>query len=45
MLTTAFPDYKAPLNPNEMAEFIANFTISAHQFMNGKIVPVSLSTP
>ncbi len=45
MLNEAFPGYKAPVNPSEMADFIADFCLKAHKFMNGKIIPVSLSTP
>lgn len=45
MLTKAFPGYKAPLLPKEMAAFIYNFTCTGHQFFNGKILPVSSTTP
>jgi short-subunit dehydrogenase len=45
MLNEAFPGYKAPLSAAQMAEFIANFSLTAHQYMNGKIIPVSLSNP
>ncbi len=45
MLNEAFPGYKAPLNAEKMAVFIADFSLNAHQYMNGKIIPVSLSTP
>jgi short-subunit dehydrogenase len=45
MLEQAFPGYVAPLSPEEMAEFIFDFSIKAHLVMNGKIIPVSLSTP
>ena len=45
MLAEAFPDYKAPMGPEKMAEFIANFSLTANEWMNGKIIPVSLSTP
>lgn len=45
MLAQAFPNYKAPLTASEMAEFIAYFTLNGHKFFNGKILPVSLSTP
>ncbi len=45
MLAEAFPNYKAPVTPEEMGEFIANFGINGKQFFNGKILPVSLSTP
>lgn len=45
MLGQAFPNFKAPLTASEMAEFIAYFTVNGHRFFNGKILPVSLSTP
>lgn len=45
MLSKAFPGYKAPLKANEMAEFICNFALTGHNFFNGKIIPVSSSTP
>jgi len=45
MLGKAFPGYQAPLMPIEMAQFIADFAINGHHFFNGKILPVSLSTP
>lgn len=45
MLNEAFPGYEAPMGPEEMAEFIYDFTLNAHRWMNGKIIPVSLSTP
>ena len=45
MLAHAFPGYTAPLKPDEMASFVANFALTGHQFFNGKILPVSLSTP
>jgi hypothetical protein len=45
MLEEAFPGYKALLQPEEMAEYIVDFTINGGRFMNGKIIPVSLTTP
>ena len=45
MLSMAFPDFKAPLSPAEMADFIADFTQNGHKYFNGKVLPVSLSTP
>ncbi|MBN2523009.1 MAG: SDR family oxidoreductase [Bacteroidales bacterium] len=45
MLRAAFPDYQAPLSPDEMAEFIVDFAINGYKYFNGKILPVSLSTP
>jgi 3-oxoacyl-[acyl-carrier protein] reductase len=45
MLEQAFPGYKAPLTPDQMATFIEDFSLTAHQYLNGKIIPVSLSNP
>lgn len=45
MLAQAFPDYKAPLTAKEMAEFIGWFSLNGHRFFNGKVLPVSVSTP
>lgn len=45
MLQEAFPGYEAPVGPEKMAEFIADFALRAQQWMNGRIIPVSLSTP
>lgn len=45
MLAEAFPGYKAPLESFEMASFIADFSEKAHTFMNGQVIPVTLSNP
>ncbi|MBT3173876.1 MAG: SDR family oxidoreductase [Lentimicrobiaceae bacterium] len=45
MLANAFPGYEAPLQPKQMAEFIMEFALNGHKFFNGKILPVSISTP
>ena len=45
MLEEAFPGYEAPVSASKMAEYIVNFALTADQWMNGKIIPVSLSTP
>lgn len=45
MLAEAFPGYKAPLTPDEMADYLVHFALNGHRFFNGKILPVSLSTP
>lgn len=45
MLAEAFPGYEAPVNPQEMADYIMNFTLTGHRFHNGKIIQVSLTTP
>jgi 3-oxoacyl-[acyl-carrier protein] reductase len=45
MLEEAFPGYEAPVSAEKMAEYIADFAQNANQWINGKIIPVSLSTP
>ncbi len=45
MLEKAFPGYKSNTTPKKMAEYILNFSLSGHRFFNGKVIPVSLSTP
>jgi NAD(P)-dependent dehydrogenase (short-subunit alcohol dehydrogenase family) len=45
MLEEAFPGYQAPINPTEIAKFIVNFAEINGDFMNGKVIPVSLSNP
>lgn len=45
MLEEAFPGYVAPVSAEKMAEFIVDFALRSHEWMNGKIIPVSLSTP
>ena len=45
MLAKAFPGYEAPVSSIEMATYIVDFTLNQWKWMNGKIIPVSLSTP
>ncbi len=45
MLSKAFPGYKAPLQAKQMAEYIYEFAKTGHKVYNGKILPVSSSTP
>ena len=45
MLEEAFPGYKAPVTAEEMAKYIADFSLNGHKFYNGKIMQVSNSTP
>jgi len=45
MFEEAFPGFNAPLTPEEMASFIADFAINGAKVFNGKILPVSISTP
>lgn len=45
MLAEAFPGYRAPLDPDEMAGFIQWFVLEGARFFNGKVLPVSVATP
>ena len=45
MLEEAFPGYKAPTTPLEMATYIFEFSQKGQQFYNGKLLQVSSSTP
>ena len=45
MLEEAFPGYLAPLSADEMASYITEFALNGNKWMNGKIIPVSLTTP
>lgn len=45
MLEEAFPGYHAPLTSAEMAAFVTDFALQGHRYFNGKILPVSVSTP
>lgn len=45
MLQEAFPGYKAPLTAEQMSNYISEFAMNGSKFYNGKILPVSLSTP
>jgi NAD(P)-dependent dehydrogenase (short-subunit alcohol dehydrogenase family) len=45
MFENAFPGFKAPLQPEDMAGFISYFAINGNKFFNGKILPVAVSNP
>lgn len=45
MLAEAFPDYQAPLTAAQMGGYVLDFALNGHQFYNGKVLPVSVSTP
>jgi short-subunit dehydrogenase len=45
MFSKAFPGYKAQLKPDEIASFITDFAVNGNKYFNGKILPVSISTP
>jgi 3-oxoacyl-[acyl-carrier protein] reductase len=45
MLEEAFPGYQAPLSANKMAKFIADFSLNSSEWINGKVLPIAISTP
>jgi NAD(P)-dependent dehydrogenase (short-subunit alcohol dehydrogenase family) len=45
MLAEAFPNYEAPVSATEMASYIADFSLNGHRLYNGKVLPISQSTP
>ena len=45
MFSAAFPDFKAATTSSDAAKFIAEFAIEGAKLFNGKIIPVSNSTP
>ena len=45
MLEKAFPNYKAPISPKEIAKYIYSFALNDSIYFNGKILNVSSSNP
>ncbi len=45
MLSEAFPGLDVPMDAKTMAAYIAQFALTGHQFYNGKVLPVSNTTP
>jgi 3-oxoacyl-[acyl-carrier protein] reductase len=45
MLSEAFPDFKAPLQPSEMAAYLFDFATTGSRYYNGKVLQVSSTTP
>ena len=45
MLNNALPGYKANVSAIDMASYIVDFTLNAHKFYNGKVLPVATNTP
>ena len=45
MLAKAFPGFQAPLSAEEIAPYISQFALTGQLFYNGKILPISSSTP
>ena len=45
MLEKAFPGMKATQTPQQIAQFIADFSVTGQKYFNGKVIPVSISVP
>jgi NAD(P)-dependent dehydrogenase (short-subunit alcohol dehydrogenase family) len=45
MFEKAFPGQKALQTPPQIAQFIADIALTGHRYLNGKIIPVSVSVP
>lgn len=45
MLEEAFPGFQAPQSAKSMAKYIMDFALYGNRYYNGKILPVSNSTP
>ena len=45
MLSEAFPGYKSTVSDEEMSDYIYEFSLNGHKYYNGKIIPVSQTTP
>lgn len=45
MLEKAFPGYKAPLSPEQMAAYVCRFALNEAEFVRGKTVVVSRTNP
>ena len=45
MLEEAFPGLEAPVSAKEIADFVLDFALMGQKYFNGKILPVSSSTP
>ena len=45
MLEEAFPGLKAPISAEKMASYVLDFAITGQKYYNGKILPISSSTP
>ena len=45
MFEEAFPGLEAPISAKEIADFVLDFALMGQKYFNGKILPVSSSTP
>lgn len=45
MLQEAFPGYEAEVSAKQMADYLSDFGKNGHKLFNGKVLPVSVTTP
>ena len=45
MLSEAFPGMEAPVTPEDMGAYVADFALNGSKFYKGKILPVALDDP
>lgn len=45
MLQEAFPGYRAPVTPEEMARFVVDFALNGYRLFNGKVLQVAVTVP
>lgn len=45
MVRKAFPGYQAPVTAEAMGAYVAQFACDGHKLLNGKVLPIALSTP
>jgi len=45
MFRHAFPHAEASFNPTQMAQYIVDFALTGGKYFNGKVLPVSVTTP
>jgi NAD(P)-dependent dehydrogenase (short-subunit alcohol dehydrogenase family) len=45
MFESAFPGHIAPVQQQEMADYISWFALNGNKFFNGKVLPVAVSNP
>ncbi len=45
MFANAFPGMEASMKPGKIGQYLAEFALTGHRFYNGKVLPVTFSTP
>lgn len=45
MKRKAFPNYRAPHSPREIAQYLIRFLVEDRNYFNGKVIKLSISTP